>query len=109
MDEETRLVIRIMRLAYLVNQNTDYCVFINFSGHVNSLHVTIAESKKRYDHDVLVSEFSTCYKIWRDKNAPPLIAELKARMDVLERILTEREIPFEELNYEEEYNRLYSF
>ncbi len=109
MDEETRLVLRIMHLAYLVNQRTDYCVFINFSGHVNSLHVTIAESKKRYDHDVLVSEFSTCYKVYRDQNAPPLLAELKARSEILERILTEREIPFDDLNYEEMYSRLYTF
>jgi len=98
-----------MRLAYLVNQNTDYCVFINFSGHVNRLSITIAESKKLYDHDVLTSEFSTCYKSWRDKNALPLVAELRARAEVLERILTEGKVPFDDLNYEEEYTRLYIF
>ena len=109
MDEETRLVIRIMHLAYLVNASTDYCVFIHFSGHVNQLEIQIAESKKLYTHAVLQTDFATVYKSWRDRNAPPLVAELKARADVLERILTERKIPFDELDYEEEYSRIYTF
>ena len=109
MDEETRLVIKIMHLAYLVNQYTNYCVFIHFSGHVNSLEITIAESKKLYMNRVLTSEFSTCYKAWRDKDARPLIAELRERTELLERILTEHEIPFDDLNYEEVYERIYQF
>lgn len=109
MDKETRLVIKILHLAYLVNRMTDYCVFINFSGHVNSLGIDIAESKKEWMTNVLQVEFSTCYKAWRDKNAPPLIAELEARAEILEHILTDHEIPFDDMNYEEEYSRIYSF
>jgi hypothetical protein len=41
-----KLVSEVMTLAYLVNDTTGYCAFVNFAGHVNSLQVYVYPSKE---------------------------------------------------------------
>lgn len=98
------LVIRAMALAHLVNQYTDYCVFVNYSGHVQSVEIRITESKKLYSHSVLATEFYSAYK---QHSGPD--AEIQAKIDVLKQILKEKAIPFDDLEYAENLLREYTF
>ena len=43
-------IITIMGLIYNINETMEYSAFINFSGHVNSLSIQVAESKENYDN-----------------------------------------------------------
>ena len=40
-----KLLMEIIGLAILVNENTELCVFVDFSGHVKSIDVRIFPSK----------------------------------------------------------------
>lgn len=44
----TEKVSELLVLANRVHRETDYCVFIDFSGHVDGLRISVAESKKHY-------------------------------------------------------------
>ena len=37
MESREKLILEIFALAYLVQVNTEYCVFINYAGHVDSV------------------------------------------------------------------------
>lgn len=107
--ETTRLILKIMHLAYLVHEETSYCVFFSFSGHINSFDMSIRHSQERWQEHVLETEFYTNYKALRDNGVGAKLADLKSKIAVLEQILTEQEISYCDLDYEEEYTRLYSF
>jgi len=109
MEEEVRLTIKVLHLAYLVHEKTDYCVFIRFSGHVDRLEIDIRESQVNWETQVLRSEFSTKYMALRDARVGEKRAELQARIEVLEQILADNEISYDDLDYEEEYIRHYTF
>jgi hypothetical protein len=49
----------LIGLAMKVQETTEYCVFIQFSGHVNNLEIDISKSKKNYKDRVIESEFRT--------------------------------------------------
>lgn len=101
------LVIRVMALAHMVNQYTQYCVFIRYSGHVQSIEIDIARSKKQFSEIVLQTEFYTIYRDYAGAgNSEP---EIMAKIEILERILQEQEIPFDGLAYSEELVREYTF
>lgn len=40
----------IMTLAFQINAETERAAFVNYSGHVDSLSIQIAESKKEFDN-----------------------------------------------------------
>ncbi len=101
------LVIRAMALAHMVNQYTSYCVFINYSGHVQSIDITIGQSKKNYLEYVLQTEFYTAYKEHAGRGNSE--AELQAKIEILTRILRENDIPFDDCQYTEELVREYTF
>ncbi len=98
------LVIRAMALAHMVNAHTEFCVFVNYHGHVCSMDIRIAPSKARYNEMALQSEITTAYKTYSGSDA-----EIKATIEVLKRILQEQEIPFDDLEYTEELVREYTF
>lgn len=108
MNEKTKLTIELMALAFLVNEETDYCVFIRFSGHIDSMEIEVAASKENYLNKVLHAEFDTAYKEWR-KTDQPLIANLKSRIAVLKQILKDGAIDYSELEYQEWTARDYFF
>ena len=107
--ERTRLILKIMHLAYLVHEKTNYCIFFSFSGHIDSFDLDIRESKERWQARVLETHFCTSYKALRDNGVDAKLADLKSKIMVLEGILADGEIAYEELDYEEEYNRVYLF
>jgi len=55
--DRTKLMIEIMALAYLVQVHTDYAVFIDYSGHVDSLAIKVVESADRYENEIVSTEF----------------------------------------------------
>lgn len=84
----------IMNLAFLVDQETPYCVFIDWSGHVENLEISIRESKDRYTVKVAEMEFYTWWSK-RNKNKGVGYDALKAKKEVLESILEHHEIPYD--------------
>ncbi len=51
-----KLMAEIGYLAYVVNAETDYCVFFEYSGHVDLIRLEICRSKDRYTETVASSE-----------------------------------------------------
>lgn len=107
MTEKQQLILKIMHLAYLVHEMTEFCVFIDFSGHINRLDVRIRESKENWQNEVMEASITESYM--KHEKAGEILPYLTAKAEVLEHILQEQEIPFEELDYEEEYVRYYTF
>jgi hypothetical protein len=92
-ETKDQLIIEIMHLAYLVQRNTNYCVFFSFSGHVETFEIRITESRQNWQNKVLETEFDTIYKAYRAQGDQQ--AFFKAKRDVLLRIIAENEIPYE--------------
>lgn len=105
MTERQKLILKIMHLAYLVHEYTDYCVFIRFSGHVDDLAIDIRQSKKEWRVEAIKSEMETAYSKLKGNNSMYLYAKIQ----VLEDILVYDEIDYEEMDYEEECIRHYTF
>lgn len=112
-DKEARLIMKAMNLAYLVQARTSYCVFINYSGHVDSLDISIRESREKYNNELAKShiygwesyyEHYKKYTTKKDKNA-----SIKAKIDLLKSILTNHEIDYSMCEREEQINYNYSF
>jgi len=103
------LVVKVLYLAYLVNARTEFCVFASFFGHVDQLSIRVAASKENYQAEVMRSETSLRYGQYRRDGETSLVAELKAKVGVLEQILQTHEIPYEDLEYEEIVERSYRF
>lgn len=85
-------IMEIMNLAFLVHQETEYCVFIDWSGHVDQLSISIRESVANYQTKVCELEFYTYWKL-NQKNIP--YDDLKAKKLVLESILDTHDIPYD--------------
>ena len=51
------LFAEIALLAAKVNNETDFCVFFDYSGHVNHIRIKICKSKERYNDELVASEF----------------------------------------------------
>ena len=102
------LVVKVMHLAYLVQVHTGYCVFIRYAGHVDSLGVTIAESKEHWRHEVLRDKLCLAYRSYRPGKGT-WEAALLAKIDVLEQILRDGKIDYDDLDYEDIVTREYVF
>lgn len=108
MTKKQQLILKIMHLAYLVHELTEFCVFMRLSGHIGSVEISIRESREKWENVMLESRISKLYAENR-KEMDPTFSYLTAKVEVLEHILQEQEIPYEKLDYEEEYIRHYSF
>ncbi|MBP1992531.1 hypothetical protein [Paenibacillus eucommiae] len=79
----------IMLLCVLVNNHTDYCVFMNLSGHVDQISFRVCESKARWQRSLIEQEF------YFSHNAPPkLNQKLDKIIDTLTEILKTNHIDF---------------
>lgn len=105
----TDMVIKIMHLAYLVHELTDYCVFVRFSGHIDRLEIDIRQSQEQWQVRALETTFYTSYKAERDNGIELKLANLKSKIAVLEQVLAEGEIPYEELDDHERYAKHCTF
>lgn len=89
--ERGALIAEIMLLSYWVNSATEYCVFAEFSGHVDSFSVKIAPTKERYNEEVASTDFYTRHA----GDQPHKIVEvdwLKGKRDHLKSLLDGCEI-----------------
>ena len=41
-----KMIMEIIGLSVLINENTDFCSFVYFSGHINKLDIRISQSKE---------------------------------------------------------------
>ena len=87
-----RKIMEIMNLAFLVHQETEYCVFIDWSGHVNQLSISIRESIENYETHVADMKF---YTWWQSNHKGVPYDELKAKEEVLKSILDTHHIPYD--------------
>lgn len=113
LEKDRRLVMKLMNLAYLVQCSTEYCVFINYSGHVDSLDISIRESRKNYSNELAKThiygweQYYEYYKEYQTKKEK--YAALKAKIDLFKKILTDYEIDYSMCERETEVNYRYSF
>jgi len=54
-----RLIGMISKMAVKVNNETPYCVFLTFSGHVDDIVIRVARSKGDFRHKIAAREFYT--------------------------------------------------
>jgi len=88
MDERDELILEIMALAYAVDQRTDYCVFCEFSGHVEMLSISVRESRARWQNEIAGTEFYVNGKFEPDDN----LKWLKSKRDHLRHILDTNDV-----------------
>ena len=95
-NERSSLIAEIMLLSYLVNSETDFCVFAEFSGHVDSFVVRIMKSKSLYNDEIAATEFYTKYsgdQPWKITS----LDILKAKRDHLKYILDNNNIAWHDM------------
>lgn len=107
--QERDIVIQIMHLAYLVQTQTKYCVMLDYAGHVNSLTVSIRESKDNWRNEVLRTEFYDAYAELSKNNVPSWLASAQSKVNVLQRILNEHQIPYDDCDVTRYFTDEYSF
>lgn len=92
-EEVSQLVMKAMFLAFLINQQTGYCVFITFSGHVADIDIDIRKSKEEYEKHVVQTSF---YTSLRDYQKPKEhVKFIQDKLQVLETILKDHDIPYD--------------
>lgn len=94
----------IQGLALLINMKTEYCVFIQYSGHISGLEISIRASKEHYGEHVADSQVYINEKHYSGKHE--LYTRLDRIIETLEQFLLDKGIPYEYLRKIEriEYN-----
>ena len=93
-EEVNKLVMEIMAAAYAIQVKTDYAVFIDFSGHVDTLTITIKKSAKEYKDLIAETEFRTVQWPHMDtqREFDGWLEDIKDKRDVLKRIAIDSKI-----------------
>lgn len=107
--ERIKLIMEIFALAYLVQDQTDYCVFVSYSGHVDSFEIDIRESKERWQKEACKSEFKTRFENLWEKDKDNKLSWLIAKRDLLKEILENNDIPYSEMTKHIESIYSYTF
>lgn len=91
--ERQRLFVRMLGLAYMIQLETSYCVFIDYSGHVDTLEVDIRESKKNWQQKVASCNIYTSekYEEFQKSGEDPNFW-VKEKVRILEEILESGEV-----------------
>lgn len=55
--EKTEIIEELTKLAVRVNDETDYCVFVRLSGHVDWFGVEVKRSKQAFNEELATFEF----------------------------------------------------
>lgn len=95
--ERIKLIFEIFALAYLVQDKTKYCVFIDYSGHVDSFCIDIRESKDNWMKEACITEFKTRFENLYKQDEKDNLSWLKAKRDILIEILENEDIPYNEM------------
>ena len=77
----------IAKLAVRVNNETDYCVFLYFSGHVDSIGIHVTSSKKDFNNKISGHEFYTVLGEPLEAHRQVSISEIKDVFRSLSRFL----------------------
>ena len=87
-DEINMLVMEIMATAFAINTKTEYAVFIDFSGHIDNLRISIKKSAEDYNTLIAETECSTVPMSWMDtqREFDGLLESIKDKRDVLKKI-----------------------
>lgn len=102
------LFAEIAFLAAKINNETDLCVFFDYSGHVNHIRLKVCVSKKRYNEELVASEFGVV--IPKDEEPEDYmfgrynwtqLKEMKQKKAFLAYILERQEIPYDSAIREE--------
>lgn len=105
--ETAKLVGDITTLGAMVNMFTDFCVFIRFSGHVDTIDVTIAASKDDYNKNIVKGNYDLPTKKGYGDKEESLFKTLNRIKYQLKKILRDHKIDYSKLDYEEEVVRHY--
>lgn len=81
MFKPVKLLGEIMSLAYLVNANTEYCVFVRYSGHIESLSVDICQGKSEDDFYIKIHDFDFYVDGRHGDDSEKLLLELKTTLE----------------------------
>ena len=85
---------KLASLSLVVNLYTDYCVFFNYSGHVNGVDLHITPTKNDYNNRIARSEFHAKWpELGRDVYGDDRLSDMKERVAIMERILSDAKIP----------------
>lgn len=90
-----RLIAEIMYLATVVNFETNRCVFLDMSGHVDTLRISVRESKEVYQVELATIEISLKPMNFIKENPEELA---KWHDKLIERLTTTRDVLKEYLN-----------
>lgn len=91
-DERDKIILEVMGLGYLINRTTDYCVFVDYSGHVDNMRIEICESKSRYNDQVAFSNFKCGYLETLTETMQDPNGWLKMKRDMLKEIAAKGEV-----------------
>ena len=84
-----RLIGMISKMAVKVNNETPYCVFLSFSGHVDDICIQVASSKTNFHDKILNMEFYTVIGEPKHSNKRVSIDDLKHSYRLLSGLLQE--------------------
>lgn len=104
--EEFKLLNKINALALLINNRTKYCVFVRYSGHVDTLEIRICESKKNYTDQVAESDIELYPPRWGYKT---LVQRYEEVIETLEHFLKDDGVPYDYLHEVERIEYDYKF
>jgi len=90
-EEWNKLVLEIWMLGFAVDRFTPYCVFCDYSGHVESLRIEIRESKENYTKEIVGTEMNINGKYIY--GVEPTDYYEKKR-DILKKILQDHEVDY---------------
>ena len=98
-DEINMLVMEIMATAFAINTKTEYAVFIDFSGHIDNLRISIKKSAEDYNTLVAETECSTVPRSWMDtqREFDGLLGSIKEKRDVLKKIAIDCKIDSDDM------------
>lgn len=88
--ERAKLMAKLAYLSYVVNAETEYCVFLDYSGHVDHISIRICASKESYGNELASAEY------WRADGE--VNSWLKSKIKHLENILTTGDIDYSGMN-----------
>ena len=107
-EQEQRLFFEIFAMGVLVNQQTEYCVFMDFSGHVEDFNIRFAKSKEMYHEEVFQEEINLKFLEYYEKDNEDKCAWFKTMRDILKQVLEDHELPYEHLTQHIEQTITYS-
>jgi len=80
-----KLVMEIISLAVLINENTELCTFVDFSGHVGKISVRVFRSKSEEhtqgDHKIYSADSYYTKESWMEEGE--CLAKLQEIKEVL--------------------------